>query len=869
MAIDIAQLQATISADLGGLLKGASTTKSVMAGVKATMSSAMSTVAEGAALAVAGINRIGPSAAAGFSVLTGNYEQLGNVLRALPGPIGEIGGAIGDSLGRAISDTSKYADTVDKLSQRIGESAQFTSSFVEASDDMRVSQDVVNQSLSILAKNLGGVMDADAAAATGGRGLAAVFKDQGIATGTFSTTLYSLADRIHELGPGMEASKLATQAFGRAGQEMLPVLLQGSEGIKQLQQAAIDAGLAMDEKGVKGMRDLAKSADDLGDRITAVERRLTVQLAPGLINAATAFSNYIDNAGKAQANTDLYARYVESATGAQKFWNELLGGTTTQVSLASEAVGMGTLRLLEYQQALADAGTSARTMSDEQAAAYGAIVAGIDQTGSAFDRYMQNLQDQRLATHTAAVSFQEYSDASQRLVDRQQDIDRVMGNTGAAVEDMATKIGRLGGAIDGNFSKLTKVQEAQTAYKLATGEVTVQQFEQEQAMGALSAAYVNGKLSLEQFVTSSKALATGNSAEPFFAMTKAGGETNAAVLGVVKQIRSVEEAAGVSGGSVLTYADNLKLVTGSYKSNSDAAGNYQKALVANEVYQLQSQKTMSDLHEQYAKGQISVEQYAAAKVADSQADAAQRTALEAAAKAATAAGDGMVYYARVVGGASEGAANLGAKVQADADSYSRLADATDRAATAASNYSTVVAGLPTAPNQGVANPGGMLDPLQRMMQGQQGNLGGVTTAAGEIPAGVAQGITANQQQALDAMTAMATGMQDVFKASWGIKSPSTVAAGYSNDVNAGFAGGLTSSQALVVSAMAAMATAGANAWTTGPWFAAGVGAADQLLAGIDSRQSAIYARFKAIAEKALADILGEYGKGRERAYGNP
>ena len=103
------------------------------------------------------------------------------------------------------------------------------------------------------------------------------------ADGTIRSTLdvtKDIADRIQEMGPGVKSTALAMESFGRAGQDLMPMLLQGSEGIEQMRKEADAMGLTFDEKAGRAAE---KFNDDLARlKITqrGIFRQLSIQLIP-------------------------------------------------------------------------------------------------------------------------------------------------------------------------------------------------------------------------------------------------------------------------------------------------------------------------------------------------------------------------------------------------------------------------------------------------------------------------------------------------------------------------------------------------------------------------------------------------------------
>jgi hypothetical protein len=833
--LEVSRLYATIGADLGGLEKGYAKAKTIITSNKDIFISSLAAMAGADArfndAFAAGWSKIAGVASAATGVLTGDYEKLGAALGSLPGPIGIIGETIGSTLGKATQEFVTTTEAMRLLSQQTSASTEFLSGFSESAKDVRVNTEALNSGLRIFSRNLGGITDAESMAATGGKGLAAVLQDQHITMGGYEETLLAVADRIHELGPSTDAAKLATQAFGKSGQELLPILLEGSAAIRERIKEQKELGLVITETDVKSVAMLKIAEDALDDTGLRLGRTIAKVMVPSLLAFDTA--------------ADLIVGDLRYLTNGGALWTNVIQRITEAVGKAKQAEQEHANQLQDSTAGFLAFENSVRTTRTQYDLMPGSIRAMIDATDTerSTQTTLRTVYDTMpLSIHNMIDATNKAAEADKQLADKQA--------------DLATKFGLVGGAIDGQFGKLTKAQEAQTAFKLATGQTTVAQVETELAARGLTKAYIDGKINLDQFVKSSKDLATGNVAEPFFALQEAGGKSNLAVVGVVKQLRGIEKAAGVSGQSVLSYADSLKIVTGSYHKAATGTQAYEQALAAADVVQIKNSQAVSDARQQYDKGQISVEQYAATKAKATVADQDARTALDAVKKSMDSGG--VVTWSKVIDTAAQhtGAMAGSAKNVADsADLMAQKLDAAKASAAALSTTSLIPAGV-GLPSEVTMHQFDVLGPVK----------GTTTTAAGEIPAGAAQGITQNQQEAIDAMTAMATGMQDAFTTSWGIKSPSTVAAAFSTDINAGIVGGLESTLPLVTGAFDSLKAAGVNAWTSGPWTEIGAAAGDQIVQGVKSKASVLRGLIKGIIQDVLKDALG--GAGGPRGYGN-
>ena len=88
--------------------------------------------------------------------------------------------------------------------------------------------------------------------------------------------LFALADMEN----GTEKARLATELFGKAGVDMMPMLNGGSEGIADLAQRAHELGLVMSDEAVTAGVVLGDTMDDVKQSFGALATKLGVTLMP-------------------------------------------------------------------------------------------------------------------------------------------------------------------------------------------------------------------------------------------------------------------------------------------------------------------------------------------------------------------------------------------------------------------------------------------------------------------------------------------------------------------------------------------------------------------------------------------------------------
>ena len=483
-----------------------------------------------------GFEHVTQLASSGFGVLTGHYSQLENVLGALPGPIGVVGGAIGGFLGQAMEDTAQYADTVDKLGGKIGESVEWTSSFIEAADDYRVSQEAVNTSLSTFSRNLGNATDAEGLALTGGKGVAAVLKEIGInaydangKTRSLSDLLPEIADRFQAIGPGAQATALATQLFGKAGADLLPILFGGGAQLKEFQQSAINTGLALTNEGVQGFKNAAAAADELNDRLEAEKRKLSQEVIP------------------------IWLEFVKNINYGIDFMNREAEQGKGFFQVLADSATYGFTRVDNSLQGMA--GASAET---------GAVIdAAADQISGSYDQTTQSINGATQANLSFAQSY--------------------VGLTGIISTNEAVQMGlnqarsfqqqqvvSIIGALNEENAVMNQAQMASASVALATGQMAYATFEAQQASLALMAAYQAGTLTMDQAVAAMSGVANGTlSTSQAFQIASSSG-------GVFKdQMNAVEVAASGSRPKL----DDMTGSIGAFSDRADGTWSRSRRLV--------------------------------------------------------------------------------------------------------------------------------------------------------------------------------------------------------------------------------------------------------------------------------------------------
>ena len=388
----------------------------------------------------------------GLGVLSGDFTKLGSLLGALPGPIGTVGQAVGDTMGRILDSTIKAADGYRRLSETTNASVEFLSRFVEAADDVFVSQEAVTAGFTIFAKKLGGVEDAMDGSGVSAGAFAAKLREIGITSDDMEESVLQVADRFKEMPNGADKAALSVQLFGKRGTELIPILNKGRDGIKEMGDAAEALGLTMDTKTSKAVERLKQRQDSFNDTLKGTETRLGKELIPTFLDwtEAQQLANK-ETGGMLGPLRDLKALYLQ------------LNSANYQ---AAQAMKTTTNNVKEFGEWALDVTPPVS-----------AFIGIVGQGGDAF----ADMQARMVTTNGAILGF---TGAMTDAVQPTQEMkDAAIGVNGA--------VGEMPVVFD-NAMRATLI------YKLATGQLAFETFKQETATRAVTKALADGKLTTEE-----------------------------------------------------------------------------------------------------------------------------------------------------------------------------------------------------------------------------------------------------------------------------------------------------------------------------------------------------------------------------------
>jgi len=442
----------------------------VFAKVASSAKSVGQSVADAAVLAGAAAFKMSGTVKDGFSVLTGNFSKLGSLMGALPGPIGVVGQAVGDALGGMIQRTIDTTIAFDKLSQVTGASVKFLSGFTEAADDVRISSETVNASLTIFSKKLGGVDDAmDGSGSTAGA-FASKLKDLGITTDNMEEALFQVADVFQKMPNGVDKAALAVSLFGKQGAALIPILNKGREGIRGMMTDAEETGKVIDQELRDKVIKLAEAQDKLSDSWGGIETRIGADLIPAFLNVTEGVNKYIVAVQKGNKETDLLKRFMAGLNASFDLFNS---GALNHLNAGFSEFG-------------GKVGEIAREIGKG-----GQLSMGAGDLGKAFQELINPVKSSAGAMGDWAAAFGDVAGRIASSVGPIKDFAAAATSAVAPALDLSNGVGQMP-------EKFDKARVAADLFRLATNKVSFESWEAERANRAVTQALTDGQLSKEQ-----------------------------------------------------------------------------------------------------------------------------------------------------------------------------------------------------------------------------------------------------------------------------------------------------------------------------------------------------------------------------------
>lgn len=258
--------------------------------------------------------------------------SVGTVL-AMSAAAGAVA-ALAKVVGELHEITKKSAEDVDEIlteSMTTGLSTRTIQQLKYAENLIDVSYSTITGTLTKLTQNMAQARDGNEAMAESFAALGVSIQDN--TTGQLrdaESVFYEIVDALGQIKTPTERDAAAMELLGKSAQELNPLILQGSNALKEYAAEAEAAGYVLDESQLKKLGEVDDAYQKLELQIDATKKELAVQFAPASKAAMETFANVTKAAGDTLARSGLIqglAEILASLTGLLEPLGALLGIT--------------------------------------------------------------------------------------------------------------------------------------------------------------------------------------------------------------------------------------------------------------------------------------------------------------------------------------------------------------------------------------------------------------------------------------------------------------------------------------------------------------------------------------------------------------
>lgn len=235
-------------------------------------------------------------------------RTVGGMQRAIRGLALSLGATITvGGLVAMVRNTSQLADELAKTSQRVGVSVESLTALRYSADLAGASAEELTTGLRMLAKNAADMQMGTGEAIYAFAALGMQAEDMHGQLKPTEQLFMEIADQFAAMEDGAGKTAIAMKIFGRSGAQLIPLLNQGSAGLKANADEAARFGIIISTE-------TAKAAERFNDDLNRLSRQLE----------AVRISIFSDLIGPL---ADVAHNFVEATKAAEGFWQALVLGS--------------------------------------------------------------------------------------------------------------------------------------------------------------------------------------------------------------------------------------------------------------------------------------------------------------------------------------------------------------------------------------------------------------------------------------------------------------------------------------------------------------------------------------------------------------
>ena len=238
-------------------------------------------------------------------------------------------------------ESAKFADDILTMSMTTGQSAQQLQEFSYAAELIDVSIDTLQTSLTKLTNNMQNAMNGTGDAKKAFEQLGIAVTDSEGNMRTANDVFYETIDALGKVGNATERDALSMDIFGRSAQDLNPLIIQGSDTLREYADEAHNVGYVLDNEALSALGAVDDGFQRLQTTQDAVKNNMAAEFAPYLTSALEDIRALIEKVGKALIDSgavEAFGSILESSVSLLEPLGALVTTILPALSLALKPI---------------------------------------------------------------------------------------------------------------------------------------------------------------------------------------------------------------------------------------------------------------------------------------------------------------------------------------------------------------------------------------------------------------------------------------------------------------------------------------------------------------------------------------------------
>lgn len=266
-------------------------------------------------------------------------EGVGKVMEGLFGA--EMAKKAYEFLSELVVHGTEAEAALLKMSQAAGVGVESLSRLTYAAQLTGVGNEELAVSLGKMNKNLAEAYAGSKKQEGAFQALGVSIKDSSGHLKNADEVLYEVADKFKGMEDGSAKSAIAMEMFGKSGARLIPLLNQGSDGLRAMGVEAQQLGLVISTEAAEGAEKFSQSLERLKKVGEGAELQLSTQLAPTITHVAEAMTDFFKNQDLATGFGKAFSFAMKVGASAATGFVGAIQSLSTQVNTLLEVMQEG------------------------------------------------------------------------------------------------------------------------------------------------------------------------------------------------------------------------------------------------------------------------------------------------------------------------------------------------------------------------------------------------------------------------------------------------------------------------------------------------------------------------------------------------